>query len=115
MGAAIRRWDHRGPRDMRCRMTVPAIPRDVLLLRPALVCGNLVGLLFVGIALVRYPASTQQTILYALTLVLLAACAGVALRRARPRTATGARALRFGGAFGLLIGGCWITEVLAGN
>lgn len=84
-------------------------------LRVALVAGSLVGLVLVAIAIIRYPASTQQTILYVLAAGLLVLTGLVALLAARPRTAEGAEVLRLAALFGPVIGALWGVEILAGN
>lgn len=93
--------------------TPPAAPSAVF--RLSLMGGALIGLAFVGLALIRYPASPGQTALYLVAGALLVLCGVAALIGTRPATADGAVALRLGGVFGLLIGGLWIVEVLTGN
>jgi len=84
-------------------------------LRLSLAGGALLGFAFVGLAIIRYPASPGQTALYLVAGALLVLCGLGALAGTRPATADGAEALRLGGVFGLLIGGLWIVEVLTGN
>ncbi len=88
---------------------------DFAPLRITLLGGLALGIVCVGIAVVQYPASTQQEVLYALALVLLVACGVVVVRGTWSATLAGATALRLGTLFGLLIGACWVVELYAAN
>ncbi len=88
---------------------------DFAPLRITLLGGLALGIVCVGIAVVQYPASTQQEALYALALVLLVACGVVVVRGTWSATLAGATALRLGTLFGLLIGACWVVELYAAN
>ncbi len=96
-------------------MAMKRAPASGSVLRLSLLGGALIGLAFVALALIRYPASPGQTVLYLVAGALLVLCGLGALAGTHPATADGAEALRLGAAFGLLIGGLWIVEVLTGN
>ncbi len=80
-----------------------------------LVGGCLIGLVFVVMAIIPYPASAEQTALYFAAAGLLAVFGVVALLTTRPTTAEGADLLRLATTFGVTIGGFWIVEIIAGN
>jgi hypothetical protein len=96
--------------------TAAAKERPPALLRPALVAGALLGVLFALVALLRYPASPAQTLLYYVALGLLALAAVVAFVGLRPASAAQDGAVwRLSITFGLLIGALWMVEMLAAN
>ena len=85
-------------------------------LRPALMCGALLGVVYALVALLRYPASPSQTLLYFIAIGLLALCAVVAFVGLRPAAAAQDGAVwRLSIRFGLLIGALWLVEMLAAN
>jgi hypothetical protein len=85
-------------------------------LRPALVAGALLGLLYALVALLRYPASPAQTLLYYIAIGLLALAAAVAFVVLRPAAAAQDGAVwRLSIRFGVLIGALWMVEMLAAN
>jgi hypothetical protein len=96
--------------------TTTTIEAPPWFLRTALVAGAVLGFLFSLLALLRYPASPSQTLLYYVAFGLLALCTAVSLVGLRPsRTPGWGSTWRLGILFGLLIGALWIVEILAGN
>lgn len=86
------------------------------ILRPLLVGGLALGLLFSLVTWVRFPASPAQTILYAVAPVLVVLCGVVSFVSLRPTRSLRVLATwRLSAIFGLTIGLLWIIEIMVGN
>ena len=93
--------------------------RDHGFVRRGLILGVVLSTLLAGYGLVRYPATLNDgtaSAVYGLLLALLLAGYGaIAFRMTQTKTEMAAIALRHGAVWGVLFGGLWLVEVLAGN
>jgi len=100
-------------------MSSVSTARDHGVVRSSLLVGILLGTFLVAYGLVHYPATLNEgtaSAVYALLLVvLLAAYCAIAIRLTQTRTEAAAVALRHGAIWGVLVGGFWLVEALAGN